>query len=173
MQVSGRLSRSAGRQPTSAVCAGCWRLGAISPVSRTWLVLAPYAEQNRSLGVVTRHVPGGRRRARVVLLEWFGGPGSTRSLARIGHGGVGGGRAGKGPGGEADPEEREWVSMHAGLVVYTDADSARITTVSLYSQGHGGASQYGGPLPHGLNFSMGQAEVQASFPRPPDFTSDE
>src|SRR2546429_6709051 len=87
--MSGRLSRSAGSQPTLAVCAGCWRLGAISPVSRTWLVLAPCAGRNRSLGVVTRHVPGGRRWARVVLLEWFGGPGLTRSLARIEHGGGG------------------------------------------------------------------------------------
>ena len=72
-----------------------------------------------------------------------------------------------------DPDRLEWVSMQAGLVVYADADSARITTVFLYSQGHEGASQYRGPLPHGLDFSMGQAEVQASFPRPPDFTSDE
>jgi len=72
-----------------------------------------------------------------------------------------------------DPDELDWVSMQAGLVVYADADSARITTVFLYSQGHEGASQYRGPLPHGLDFSMGQAEVQASFPRPPDFTSDE
>ena len=72
-----------------------------------------------------------------------------------------------------DEDEPRWVSMQAGLVVYADADSARITTVFLYSQGHEGASQYRGPLPHGLDFSMGQAEVQASFPRPPDFTSDE
>jgi hypothetical protein len=72
-----------------------------------------------------------------------------------------------------DEDEPRWISKPAGLVVYADADSARITTVFLYSEGHQGAGQYRGPLPHGLDFSMGKAEVQASFPRPPDFTSDE
>ena len=72
-----------------------------------------------------------------------------------------------------DEDEPRWISKPAGMVVYADGESARITTVFLYSEGHQGAGQYRGPLPHGLDFSMGKAEVQASFPRPPDFTSDE
>src|SRR5436189_72964 len=66
-----------------------------------------------------------------------------------------------------------WMVVRAGGGVYADADRARMRTAFVYSQGHEGGSEYRGPLPHGLDFSMGQAEVQASFPRPPDFTSDE
>jgi hypothetical protein len=72
-----------------------------------------------------------------------------------------------------DEDEPRWISKQAGMVVYADGESARITTVFLYSEGHQGASQYRGPLPHGLDFSMSKAQVQASVPRPPDFTSDE
>jgi hypothetical protein len=71
-----------------------------------------------------------------------------------------------------DEGELRWISYPAGMVVYSDDESARITTVFLYAEGHEGAGRYRGPLPYGLDFAMSQEQVRASLPRPPDFAGD-
>ena len=69
--------------------------------------------------------------------------------------------------------EPRWISKKAGVVIYSEKTSKRITTVFLYSEGEEGFKQYGGLLPHGLSFSMTQDQVKACFTAPPRFSNAE
>jgi len=70
-------------------------------------------------------------------------------------------------------KEPRWISEDAGVVVYASPKSARIHTVFLYADGHEGHSQYKGPLPHGIKFSMDMKQVKSCFSKKPSGTSDE
>jgi hypothetical protein len=69
--------------------------------------------------------------------------------------------------------EPRWISKEAGVVVYAQPKTRRITDLFLYAEGHEGYKQFKGKLPHGLDFSMTVDEVKSCFPREPDFSSDE
>jgi hypothetical protein len=68
-------------------------------------------------------------------------------------------------------KEPRWISKAAGMVVYAEKVSSRITTVFLYSEGEDKFTQYKHPLPHGIQFSMGKAEATRCVPMAPNFSS--
>jgi hypothetical protein len=70
-------------------------------------------------------------------------------------------------------KEPRWISEDAGLVVYAQPKTRRITDVFTYAEGHEGYKQFKGPLPHGIDFSMSMDAVKACFPRAPNFSSPE
>jgi hypothetical protein len=70
-------------------------------------------------------------------------------------------------------KEPRWISEDAGVVVYAQPKTRRITDFFMYAEGHEGYKQFKGPLPHGLDFSMDMDAVKGCFPRNPDFSSDE
>ncbi len=69
--------------------------------------------------------------------------------------------------------EVRWISKPAGVVIYSQKKTNRITTIFLYSEGEEGFHQFQGPLPNSLSFSMTQPQVQGCFPTPPKFTNAE
>lgn len=69
-------------------------------------------------------------------------------------------------------KEPRWISEDAGVVVYAQPKTRRISDIFMYAEGHEGYKQFKGPLPHGLDFSMSMDAVKGCFPRKPDFSSD-
>jgi hypothetical protein len=69
--------------------------------------------------------------------------------------------------------EPRWISKKAGVVIYSEKTSKRITTIFLYAKGEEGFEQYAGLLPQGLSFSMKQDQVKACFTTPPRFSNAE
>jgi hypothetical protein len=69
-------------------------------------------------------------------------------------------------------KESRWISEDAGVVVYAQPKTRRITDFFMYAEGYEGYKQFKGTLPHGLDFSMDTDAVKSCFPRQPDFSSD-